>query len=73
MENLRIKVLTNNMFLNLYNKYKINETKINKINKLIMRLNDELFEDVLIKKSISLKKENKTIDKLLDDIIIKYT
>ena len=73
MENLRIKVLTNNMFLNLYDKYKINETKINKINKLIMRLNDELFEDVLIKKSISLKKENKTIDKLLDDIIIKYT
>ena len=73
MENLRIKVLTNNMFLNLYDKYKINETKINKINKLIMRLNDELFEDVLIKKSISLKKENKTIYKLLDYIIIKYT
>lgn len=73
MENLRIKVLTNNMFLNLYDKYKINETKINKINKLIMRLNDDIFEDALIKKSISLKTENKTIDKLLDDIIIKYT
>ena len=73
MKNLRIKVLTNNLYYNLYDKYKINETKINKINKLIMRLNDELFEDALIKKSISLKKENKTIDKLLYDIIIKYT
>ncbi len=73
MKNLRIKVLTNNLYYNLYDKYKINETKINKINLLIMRLNDDIFEDALIHKSILLKTENKTINKLLDDIIIKYT
>ena len=73
MNNLRIEVLTNNMYFNLHDKYKINKNKINKINLLIMKLNNEILEDTLITKSTQLKTENETIYKLIDDIIIKYT
>lgn len=65
-------ILLNNQYNHLENIIDNNRCIIKNINNYIMRINDDEYETILLNKIIKIKKYNKKIQNIIDDMYIKY-